>query len=462
MPSFRGRSTIYLFQIFNSLSFWVILGPPIVLITTWIGGGSEAVGIVTSIMPFLTIFQIPSTRYIERLGYRRVMLTGWTGRTIMLLGIVILPFLKDDWPASKLVALLIFCIFAWSFLRGLTNASWMPWIRSLVPREQRGRFFAGQHIFIRTTSLLILFLSGVILGKNPTAMRFSLIYAISFCSAMISIQFLARVPSVDIAHEEKVHIPVFKAIRNILKQVNYRRFLYFAFCWTFANKSFDAFSVLYLKTQANFLDRDILWLSAIGSGAMIFILIIAGRLLDRWGSRPIMHLCMGGTIVYLAIWFLLAQEVIGAFFVLMVVLYIIFGIMRATVWIGISRLTLFSVPRENSIMALAIYTTGIGLSAGTSPLLWGFILERVHGGIITPYGYFFLTSVILNILAIAFLRRVEEKKAEPTMYVALELLTQPMRSLVQLMSYFPRSQHSRQDHTIYSEAAETKARKSDN
>lgn len=465
MPGFQGQTYLYLFQSFNALSFSIILGAPMVLFTTWLGGGSKSVGLVTSIMPFLTVLQIPSTKYIGKLGYRRAMMAGWTSRTFVLLGIASLPFLKGYWSTGRLIAFLSLFIFAWSFLRAMANASWLPWIRALVPDDQRGRFFAAESRYIQLMSLTILFLSGVILGTNPSQWRFSMLFLISFLTGMISVIFLSRIPSKDVPHEER-HLPsLVKTVREALRSKKYKRFLFYALAFTLANGGFDAFTVLFLKRESGFSERRILWLGACSSGGMILVLFFIGKILDQWGSMPIMKLCMSLIVFYQVVWFFMAQKILPYHFLFLIFFYFIIGFIRASIGIATTRLTMISIPRSAVLMALAIYTTGTGILGGVTPLFWGFVLDRISPGLMYPFGYFFLGGILLNLLAFFLLTRVKEEKAESARNVVYSLLIQPMQSLMQLMSLFPRNQSlSRGDgqDRDFSEDAETKARNSDN
>ncbi len=444
----------------------MVIGPPLVLLTTWLGGGSAAVGLVSSIMPFLTVLQVPSTRFIARWGYRRVMLAGWRGRTLVLLGIAVLPFFKGHWTSARLVGVLAFILFGWSFLRGMANAAWLPWIRALIPHNQRGRFFAGQHIYIQLMGLTVLFLAGVILGRNPTAVRFSVLYLISFSAATMSLRYLARVPSPDIPSGQKGHGSLKKALKGSLGHRNFRRYLYYSFCWTVANGAIGAFTVLFLKREAGFCYREILWLGAIASAGMIVALALAGHLLDRWGSLPIMKICLTGIALYLGVWFLFAQKMVMPHFFLLVVLYIFYGATSGTYWISAGRLTLMAVPGDFSIVALAVYTTGVGILGGTTPLLWGVILDRIPAGVITPFGYFFLAGLFMNVVALIVLQWVKEARAERTIYVAVNMLTLPLRSIQQLLAYVaPQGEDKgakNVSQNVSPDAADTRARNRDN
>jgi len=464
MANFPGRRYLYLFQSFNALSYWIILGSPIVLLTLWLGGDSRAVGIVSSIMPFLTILQIPSTRYIARLGYQRAMLAGWTSRTTIILGLVFLPFLKGIWSPERLILILVIFLFSWSFLRGMANASWLPWLKELIPPEQRGRYFAGENVCIQVMSLIILFLSGLILGNQPTAFRFSIIYFFSFTAGMVSLIFLGRIPSVEIVGYDESRTSIFTSLKNALRDIPYRRFLLFIFIFTLSNAGFDSFTVLFLKRETMLADRMILWLGAASSASMIGSLVFAGGLIDRWGSRPIMKICLIQTIVCLTIWVLLSEHALNPIILLMILLFIFYGIVKATIWIATWRLTFISVPHKNSLMALAIFNTGMGILGGISPLAWGYLLNKIPHGWLSPFGYYFLSLMLLTLAAFVALSRVREAKAEQTRDVAIALLTLPVRSIVQLIGIFPRGRRFIQDYGIQEKSpepeADTKAQKS--
>ena len=72
----------------------------------------------------------------------------------------------------------------------------------------------------------------------------------------------------------------------------------------------------------------------------------------------------------------------------------------------------------------------------------------------------------MNAIALVVLQRVREEKAESTKNVALAMLLFPMRSLIQFMSYAPRSQTLQRgdpaQDVLESKAAGTRASNNDN
>ncbi len=463
----NARTNLYRFQCFNALSFSILIGAPVVLLTTWLGGGSRAVGWITSIMPFMAILQIPSTYYIGRLGYRRAMLAGWSARTMIIIPFVLIPFMKDVWPPERLIFLLCLSLFGWSLLRGLANAAWLPWIKALVPEEQRGRYFAGENVYIQMMCLVNFILAGIVLGHNPTRFRFSLLYAISLAAALVSLGYLKKVPTPQIPEGESPGKSVWSQLVEAVRHNDYMKFLVFCLFITIANSGFESFTVLYLKRDTTLDYRAILWLGAFSSAAMVLILNFSGRILDRFGSRPVLNLCMAATILYFAIWFGLTQSVLPAVMPLLIAMYFFYGLVRATLWIAISRLTLLSVPGGSGLVHLALYTTVTGLLGGAVPLAWGYGLDRIPHGILHPFSWFFLGGMAVNLVAFILLGRLREDNASSTKEMALALLLLPTRSLVNLMGYAPRSTQlsarppaEDQDDKDSPDAAETRARKS--
>lgn len=72
---------IFLFTIFNALSYQIILGSTMVLYAKDIGASATVLGIVAGMMPTLVIFQIPAAKHVERVGYKKFIYAGWGTRS---------------------------------------------------------------------------------------------------------------------------------------------------------------------------------------------------------------------------------------------------------------------------------------------------------------------------------------------------------------------------------------------
>ncbi|MDQ6630919.1 MAG: hypothetical protein M3Y82_04075, partial [Verrucomicrobiota bacterium] len=72
----RGLNNAFLFAGINALSFQIILSSPMVLYARTLQASATTLGIMTSMMPLLVIFQIPAAQYVQRVGYKRFVYGG--------------------------------------------------------------------------------------------------------------------------------------------------------------------------------------------------------------------------------------------------------------------------------------------------------------------------------------------------------------------------------------------------
>src|SRR5687767_3257139 len=154
-----------------------------------LGASATVLGIITGMLPLLVIFQIPAANYIGRVGYKKFVYAGWGSRVIFIFAIAFIPgmaFLKME---TKL-ALILFLLFIFNLLRGISSCAWLPWISSLVPTVLRGRFLAADQAFIGVASCTAFLVSALVLGEHPRAVHFVAIFLLSGINGVISLYFL--------------------------------------------------------------------------------------------------------------------------------------------------------------------------------------------------------------------------------------------------------------------------------
>ena len=64
-----GINYAYLFQIFNSASYWLVIGVPMFLFFKHLNASAIVLGLVPALPPLLTLLQIPAAKWVEKLGY---------------------------------------------------------------------------------------------------------------------------------------------------------------------------------------------------------------------------------------------------------------------------------------------------------------------------------------------------------------------------------------------------------
>ena len=92
----------FLFQVFNTSSFYLVMGLPMMLYFKKLGASATVLGVLACLATLLNVFQIPAARFVEKVGYRNFVLRGWTSRSVLIAGIVlvaVLPGPIDDFFA---------------------------------------------------------------------------------------------------------------------------------------------------------------------------------------------------------------------------------------------------------------------------------------------------------------------------------------------------------------------------
>jgi MFS family permease len=155
------------FQACNACNFTIALGAPLVLAARHIGATEFHIGIMNALPVLLIALQLLATNLVDRLGYRRLMLMGWSARSFMLLLIAPLPMLTGIVPPWVLILGMIIPIMGFSAIRGFASGAWLPWLTAVLPPEQRGLYLGKEQRTMNVSGLATLLLCGILPRRKP-------------------------------------------------------------------------------------------------------------------------------------------------------------------------------------------------------------------------------------------------------------------------------------------------------
>lgn len=369
------------FGYFNALSFQITLGSPMILFAQSLGAGATILGLIAALTPLLTIFQIPAAHYIPLVGYKRLILLGWSLRTVLIFLLALVP------PAIFLgkttqIALVLVALFLFNLLRGISSGAWLPWITELIPEELRARFLARDQVFQQLGSLSALLIAGFVLWGKPTPWQFAAVFLLSAGGGTASLYFLKRIP--DVASEEVMQRSGHRVPwRAMIAYPPFLRLLIFNLLFVFTVGGLGAFTVSFLKSTAGFSEASILLLICLNfiGAVLVFPLLRSG--MERFGPRPVLMIAMGLFTAVIAGWWTLAAGVLTATPVMVGVLQFFSGIAGTSFNVANSTHVMRTMPAmgRNHFFALFAVVTGLGL--GCSPVLWGLLIDRI-GAFSTP------------------------------------------------------------------------------
>ena len=438
-----GLPNVFVFAIFNALSFQIVLGGPMVLYAKSLGASATVLGIITGMMPLLVIFQIPAARHVSRVGYKRFVFAGWGTRVGFIFAIALFPLASGFLDVTTRLVLVMAVLFAFNLSRGISSAAWLPWITTLVPEALRGRYLTREAGFVNIGSFLSFLLAALYLGNQPSAWQFSALFGFSAVMGVASLYFLKRIPEPEMPeqHGQTSTEPV--PWRAIGGYPPFRKLLRMNVAWSVANGGLGTFVVVFLKSVAGMSEgRVLLAMSAAFLGGLASLALLGTRL-DRVGSKPIITASLLAWFGIVVGWVLLAAHVWPTPFWLACALQFLMGLAGSLVGLANTRLAMAIVPPMGRNHFFALFSVVGSLTLGVSPIVWGLLIDALaavhhvwHGFEVNAYSLFFAGVAVTFLVTLWFCRRLDEPQAASLDELLRDLLQQsPLR---ELMRFWPR------------------------
>lgn len=432
MPA--GSRNIYVFALFNALSFQMILGSPMVLYAKSLGANATTLGVIAGMTAMLVIFQIPAARFVDRLGYKRFVVSGWSIRTIFVVLMTLVP-LSHPWvpPAGRL-GILLGLLFLFNVSRGISSCGWLPWISAIVPTTMRGRHLTTDAAMVNLASLAAFWLAAFVLGENAGPWEFSALFGFAALTAMISLAFLRRIP--EEARVEAATTAISRPpLREMLRVIEFRRLLGMNLAWSLANGGVLTFIVAYLKGTAGLSEREILMLTSFTFAGGLTNQLLLRSFLDRHGSKPVLIAGCGIWTALMTGWSLVAGDVWSAGIIGLGALAFGVGLASSLMNLANLRLAMISAPEAGRSHYFAVFSVVANVTLGVSPVLWGVLVDacselRVDLGVFTLNRYsllFGLTALCFAATAIFSIRLIEKDAASLQQLLATAISRSRMR-----------------------------------
>lgn len=419
-----GTFSAHWFQLFNAISFQILMGAPIIVFAKSLGASSTVLGIIASFTPLMTVFQLPAARHLDKYGYRQFVLMGWSLRTIFIFVIAVVPLLFFLDNTSRM-AVLLAALFFFNLLRGISTAAWLPWITSLIPEQVRGRFLSIDQLFMYVGCLLSLLASAWVMRGEVNSWEFSFAFLISAGSATVSLFFIRRMPEVAanaVSSLTSQKVPW----RAMLGYAPFRELIVFNIIYTVVVGSLGVFTVEYLRDASHFNIASVLYLSAFSFAGALIVLPFSGRIVDQTGSKPLLRLAVVILAAVIAMWTLCAANVFPTTLWLVAGMNLMAGMATGNFNLANVRITMSTMPEMGRNHFFALFTVITSLGLGASPIVWGLALDfigsyEVATGVFhwKRHSFYFAALFLLNVLTFLYIPRLHEMRGAGSMEPSL-------------------------------------------
>jgi MFS family permease len=411
----------YWYEGLNAVSYQICLGSPLILFANQLGASAVVLGILAGLSPLTSVIQLAVAPYAEKIGYRRLMVNGWTARVSILIFMVILPLVSHAIGELLAIWIMLAVMFIFTLSRGIAVCSWLPWIAAIVPKSLRGYFLSWDRLFVNGGTLIALGISGTILLQH-TMLGYSAVFLISFLGGMISLYFLRRIPepqataSISNQPQEKL------SWKTLMADGAFVRMVIFSCAVQVVIAASNTFTVVFVRDHVGLGDGPILWLTAGAAVLSMFATQVLRMKADEVGSKPLLVFAFGWWVIYFVLWFLLSVNGMPQPILSVCLLILANGFFAAIYDLALTRLLMnIAGDRPASAQYFAFQSVVNSVITGLSPIAWGFVLDGLEG-IRTPlagfnlsnYSYLFgAQGVLLLLLVGVTLWWLREPNAQP-------------------------------------------------
>jgi MFS family permease len=309
-------------------------------------------------------------------------------------------------------------------MQALMAITWPSWVQEFTPERIRGKYFGRRNMILQIITVVFLVLMGSCLAQagvdHGLSVKVVLMVLIGFSMLVRtgSIWMQQRtfspvdlhVPAATVRRSEPA--PWWEQLREILQRPNLLIYFGFGAAYGFTSNLMGPFFNIFMLDVLHMSTSQVTTLVVLSCCSGALTMAGWGRMIDRFGNRPVMVFCLIGWMLNGYLWTVTTPERIW----LLYPVWTIAGVFQAGFLQGVFGLLLKIVPPETKTVAIAINAAVISLPAAVAPVIGGALLQAfVDQGWdkLEVYQWASASVHTLVLLTVFILRRVEEPRSQP-------------------------------------------------
>lgn len=371
-----------------------------------LGASNVQIGLLSSVPMLFIWVQLVAAALVERgTSRRQLTVIGALGNVLGWIFIILIPYLlKSAPPAARIGAFIavITLVTLFAYVSGNARSSW---VGDLIPASFRGTFFGRITMYAGIIGTLFALIEGRFLDvvSRYGIGAFSMLFAFGILIGLANSLLFLPQADVPLQHAQEPG-----AFRRYLRE-------------SFANKALIAVMIYALLWSMQsiagpfyntYMIRD-LKLPFLGIGAvnalttftMIFFSPFWGRMVDRYGCRPILVFCTFCVAPFPLVWLAIPSGQAHLVYWLVAPLNLLGGFLIAGISVALSTLIYKVTPVAGRSVQFAIYSIIVTLAAAPMPYLGGYLTDELQH--LLPHADLRVTffAAMPFILASAFIAR---------------------------------------------------------
>ncbi|MBD1430534.1 MFS transporter [Sphingobacterium litopenaei] len=417
-------------------------GAVLVAIALSLGASNFEIGLLSAFPTLCNVAQIITILVLRKFPYRKLF-------TLLAVFLSRLPLIAVGlvmwFGESRTVSLLLLAIFVHYFFGSMGGAGWNSWVKDIVPEKGLGTYFGKRSRYMQIVniclSLLVAFLIDYVQDNFPDKLQ--LLYAIYLALA----GFIGVMGTLILsqAFETKVMMSqenIFHLLSQPLKNLNFRRLLWFNGFWSFSINLATPFFTVFMLQILGLSMVFVIILSVITQLFSVLTIRYWGNLSDRYSNKSIIFL---SAPIYIAC--LLGWIFVGIYsknflnMGLLVLLHIVTGISTSGINLALTNIGLKLAPKQDAVIYISVKNIITSIFSALAPIIGGMMADiflnrdlRITFEWLSPdfykeikliylhdWNFLFLIASGLSLFSLRFLAIVEEN-GEVSHYLVRKVL----------------------------------------
>jgi MFS family permease len=286
---------------------FTFFGSVFVLFLNELGLNEAQIGLLLSILPFLSLLSLFITAPVAKLGYKRTFLLFIAIRNLFAVGLLLVPWLASRFDIHFIVRYVAFITIAFAIGRAVAMTAFLPWQQEFIPHQMRGRYSGYSSIIISLAGLIAVGVAGFLLDHLSSVWRYPILFGLGVFFGILSIFIASRFPG---GVPSNRRISLFKIDKKVFTPLRDSRFLRYVVVLglvTLAIGPIFSFLPIFMKEKVGLRPGSIVFLQTGGLIGSLLSSYFWGWLADRYGSKPVSLTGLLMTTLLPVLWYVMPR-----------------------------------------------------------------------------------------------------------------------------------------------------------
>ena len=262
-----------------------------------LGANNVQIGLLTAIPMLCVVAQLFTSAIVERGTSRRTLtLTAALTNVLGWVLIIMIPYAAAGLSATTRIGLLTAIVSLGAFFAHVQGNARSSWVGDLVPAQMRGKFFGRITMFAGFIAMGFALAEGLFLDyvKNMGIAAFSVLFVFGMLFGLANAALFVPQPDVPLHHQEDR--PTFLAmVRGAFANGPLMMLMLFHLFWQVQMIGAPFYPVYMLRDMR----MPFFGVGLINAAAQVTVLATSplwGRIVDRYGCRPVLVACTAALV----------------------------------------------------------------------------------------------------------------------------------------------------------------------